>query len=178
MRMRSFLLALLFLAPLAHADNDDSKGKVIDKPVVADTGEKFAELAKHIRDEMASGGRYEFISATDRGKAEADLAAMQDMLTKAGSVESMKPDEKLRLFNAQEHINGILTHSDANRLICERRAPVGTSIPQTTCRTLGEVERQRRATGKYLLDGEGSSDQCRNSHLCNPAEGVSRGSKH
>jgi hypothetical protein len=176
--MRSLLFALMFVVPWAHAgDNDDNKGKVIEKPIMADTPEKFAELSKRIRDAMGNGGRYEFISATDRAKAEVELSTMQDMLSKAGSVDAMKPDERLHLYNAQERVNGILTHSDANRLVCERHAPVGTSIPQTTCRTFGEVERQSRNTDKYLQDQLAFGDKCRNTRLCKSGEGASRGSK-
>ena len=172
MRMRSLLFALMFVVPWAHSgDNDDNKGKVIEKAVASDTPEKFAATAKHIRDEMGSGGRYEFISATERSKADADLGTMQDMLSKAGSVEAMKPEERIRLFNTQEHLNGILTHSDSNRLVCERHAPVGTSIPQTTCKTLGEVELQRRRTNKVLNDAQGFGDVCRNPALCKSSEG-------
>lgn len=160
------LVSIVAFSSLSYAADG-----VIQKPVAADTPEKFAATAKLIHDEMGSGGRYEFISAADRSKADADLGTMQDMLSKAGSVDAMKPEDKVRLFNTQEHLNGILTHSDSERLVCERRAPVGTSIPQTTCRTLGEIERARRNSGKVLQDAQGFGDVCRNPALCRSHEG-------
>jgi hypothetical protein len=174
--MRSSIVHAL-VSIVAFSSSAYAADGALQKPVAADTPEKFAETVKHIHDEMGSGGRYEFISPTERGKADADLGAMQDMLSKAGSVDAMKAEDKVRLFNTQEHLNGILTHSDSERLVCERRAPVGTSIPQTTCRTLGEIERARRNSGKALQDAQGFGDVCRNPALCKSQEG-GKGSSH
>ncbi len=124
----------------------------IEKPVVADTPEKFAATATQIRAEMATGGRYEFIRPDNKGKVEADLNSMAAMLQKAGSVAAMREQEKVQLYNLQEHLNGILTHSDRNRLICEHRPPLGTNIPVTTCKTVAEIERSRRESEKYMQD--------------------------
>jgi hypothetical protein len=126
--------------------------KVVEKPIVADTPEKFAATAAQIRKEMGAEGRYEFIRPDDKAKADADLDAIAAMLQKAGSVSAMAEGDRVQLFNTQEHLNGILTHNDRNRLICERRAPVGTNIPQNTCKTVAEIEKMRRDSQKYMND--------------------------
>jgi len=126
--------------------------KVVEKPVAADTPEKFAEVAAQIRKEMGPDGRYEFIRADDKARANADLDTMAAMLQKAGSVASMPQSDQVQLFNTQEHLNGILTHNDRNRLVCERRAPVGTNIPQNSCKTVAEIEKMRRDSQKYMND--------------------------
>lgn len=126
--------------------------KVVEKPVAADTPEKFAGVAAQIRKEMDAGGRYEFIHTEDKAKADADLDSIAALLQKAGSVSAMPQDERLQLLNTQEHLNGILTHNDRNRLVCERRAPVGTNIPQTTCKTVADIEKARRESQKYMND--------------------------
>ncbi len=136
-----------FCAGLASASD-----KVIEKPVAADTADKFTQTAAGIHAEMGAGGRYEFMRPDDKGKVEADLNTMAAMLQKSGSVASMPQGDQVKLFNTQEHLNGILTHSDSNRLICERRAPVGTNIPINTCKTVGEIEKARRDAQKYMTD--------------------------
>jgi hypothetical protein len=173
--MRSFIVTTL-VSILAFNSLSYAADGVVQKPVAADTPEKFAIAAKEIQGQMSTGGRYEFIRPDDRGKVSADFDTMQGMLNKAGSVDAMKMEDKVRLFNTQEHLNGILVHNDANRLVCERRAPVGTSIPQTTCRTLGEIERSRLATNNYMQNSLANGDICRQP-ICATAEGVSRGSK-
>jgi len=144
------LLSMLVLAlgpALAVAADKD---KVNEKPFVADTSEKFVLVAAEVRDEMKTGGRYEFIRPDNRAKAEADIEKIGSLLQQFGSVDAMNQDQRVQLFNAQENLNGILTHSDSNRLVCERRAPVGTNIPVTTCQTFGEVERSRRSAQDFM----------------------------
>lgn len=173
--MRSFIVTAL-VSIVAFSLSSHAADGVVEKPVAADTPEKFAIAIKQIQAEMSTGGRYEFMRPDDRGKVSADLDTMQGLMSKAGSVDAMKTEDKIRLFNAQEHVNGVLVHNDANRLVCERRAPVGTSIPQTTCRTVGEIERSRLANNKYMQDSLSNGNICRQ-QICATAEGVSRGSK-
>jgi hypothetical protein len=145
--------ALLFAAS-AWAD------KVIEKPVAADTPEKFTETVAEIHDEMNAGGRYEFIRAEDRAKVENDLNAMAALLKKSGSVSAMTQVEKVQLFNTQENLNGILVHNDSNRLVCEHKAPVGTSIPRTTCQTVGEIENTRKASNTMMNQAAQTGSVC------------------
>ena len=126
--------------------------KVVEKPVAADTPEKFAQVSTEIRKEMGPEGRYEFIRADDKAKANADLDAIAAMLQKSGSVSAMAQGDQVKLFNTQEHLNGILTHNDRNRLVCERQKPIGSNIPQNSCKTVAEIEKMRRDSQKYLLD--------------------------
>ena len=139
---------------------------VIENRVAADTPEKFQQVQADIRSDMGSGGRYEFIRPDEKAKVEDDLNIMASMLQKSGSVDAMSQTDKVRLFNTQENLNGILTHSDSNRLVCEHRAPVGTSIPRTTCQTLGEIERSRKATNKTMQDAALIGSVCANPGGC------------
>jgi hypothetical protein len=126
--------------------------KVVEKPVSAETLEKFAHTAAQIREEMGSGGRYEFISSEDGGKVNADLDTLGTLLQKSGSVKSMPQAELTRLFDIQEHLNSILSRADRNRLVCERIAPTGSTIMVRTCRTVGEIEEARRTTQQYIRE--------------------------
>lgn len=126
--------------------------KVAEKPVTADTPEKFAQTAEQVRREMGAGGRYEFIRPDDKAKVGADLSSMAEMLKKSGSVAAMSKDEKVQLFNTQEHLNGILTHSDRNRLVCENTAPTGSNLRRATCLTVGEIETKRQHDQKGIQD--------------------------
>lgn len=145
--IRTVVAGCMFgLANLAIAD------KPVEKPVLADTSARFAEVAQQVRKDMEPDGRYEYIRQDDKDRVESDLHAMQAMLEKNGSVAAMNAQDKVNLFNTQEHLNGILVHNDRDRLVCERRAPVGTNIPTTTCRTFGEIERTRREAQTYMVD--------------------------
>jgi hypothetical protein len=157
---RSVYLLAVLVTVSAGAD------AVKQKPVAADTPDKFAQAVQEIHEQMNPGGRYEFINPDERSRVEADFNAMAAMLQKAGSVEHMTQTEKVQLFNTQEHLNGILTHTDSSRLICEHRAPVGTTIPRTTCQTYGEVEIARRAAKKFLNESSTIGSICTDQKKC------------
>ena len=159
MRVELLLLAAALLVSCAQAAEipaGDTAG-AIDKPVTADTPDKFAVQAAHVRGEMKPGGRYEFIRDADRRRVDLLLNHTASLLDHYGSVAAMHRDTQIELFNTQEEINGILRHNDDMRLVCERRAKIGSNIPETTCRTVGDIERNRRAGNQAILDLNNSS---------------------
>jgi hypothetical protein len=146
--MKRLVMAPCLLALMCGVSFAD---QVIEKPVSADSPEKFAEVAATVHKDMAPGGRYEFIRPDQKGKVETDLNLMMQLLQQSGSVSAMRDDQKVQLFNIQENLNGILTHSDKNRLVCENTAAVGSLLRTSKCRTLGDIERDR-ASSKQVMD--------------------------
>lgn len=147
--MKHLLMAML----VALSGTSAFAEEVVKKPVAAaDTPASLQSVIDSIHAEMAPSKRYEFINPTERRDVDAGFATMMTLMTNAGSVAAMKQPERIKLFNAQEHVNGILTHTDRNRLICERHAKVGTNLPVTDCRTLADVELNRSETQKFVQD--------------------------
>ena len=128
----------------------------------ADTAELFAVTASSIRKDMEKDGRFEFVTPTEKAAANRDIDVMMGLLEKAGAVSEMSMQDKVALFNAQEHLNGILTHSDSERLVCERNSNIGSNIPTTTCRTYGEIQRLRGATQNLLNQAISHDPQLQN----------------
>ncbi|NCT69208.1 MAG: hypothetical protein GXC76_16390 [Rhodanobacteraceae bacterium] len=146
MRVR-FLGLFLSLSMLAT----DALAAPADATVVnARTPDELAAVRAEVVEEMADGGHYEFISKPHREQVEHLFDDMQALLGRKGSVEALSDDERLKLFNLQEQLNGVLTNSDSRRVVCERAAPTGSLIAVKTCRTYGEIERQRREKDRYL----------------------------
>jgi hypothetical protein len=153
MKMSGIVLRLTFVAAFVCAASFAcGKDGVIEKRVEADTPAKFADTQAAIHNEMAPGGRYEFIKPDAKAQVEVDLAAISALLQKSGSVAQMSQPDKVQLFNLQEHVNGVLTHSDGNRLVCEHRPPMGSNIAVTSCKTVAETEKMRRDAQKYSTD--------------------------
>jgi hypothetical protein len=165
---RYFLYAALLLCCVcAYAqDGKTDKNGVLEKPVLADSPDKFAEQTQRIHEDMDAGGRYEFTNPTDRKRVDALLGQMAAALQSAGSVEAMNHDMRITLFNAQEEVNGILKHNDSNRLVCESRAPIGSNILRTTCHTHGQIETAARNTKEGLQEFD-------HSRLCNSSNSAS-----
>ncbi len=147
--MKQYAVVIL----LALAGTSVLADEVVKKPVdAADTPDKLQVAIDSIHAEMAQDKRYEFINPTQRRDVDNDFATMMSLMKNAGSVSAMKEGDRVKLFNAQEHANGILTHSDRNRLVCERRSKMGSNLPVNECSTVADIERNRANSQKFMTD--------------------------
>ena len=141
-------LSLLAVAALASATAFAADTKK-EKPFVADTKAAFTERAIGVREQMARGGRFEFVSDAERAKVDARLDEMSAIF-EHGDVETLPKPQIAALLVAQEDINAILTKRDGRRVICERVKIVGSHMKTMQCITYAEQERGRRATQDAL----------------------------
>lgn len=146
MNRLTMLAAALALAPWAALVPAAHAAPAAAKPLVVQTLNSFEQDSARIRKEMQPGGKYGYISNSERSRVEARLGDMQKLLSEHANAADLDPSDKVALFNAQEEINGILDHNDNNRLVCEHVAPVGSHRPITTCHTYAEIMRQRENT--------------------------------
>lgn len=121
----------------AFAGNDQPIVKAVNKT-------DFATVAAAIRQQVAPGGRWEYTNSSEKEQIDRDLNDMQSLFDKYGAVDQMDNASKMKLFNDQEAVNEILTKRDDDHLICKEEAPLGSLIPKRTCRTYGQIERDRR----------------------------------
>lgn len=110
----------------------------------ANTKADFDAVVQATRHEMKPGERFEFTDQRQRETINQIFTHMQALFDQFGSVDKMPDERKLELFNDQEKINGILTHTDANRLVCRTELPVGSHLPVKHCLTYGEIRRSER----------------------------------
>ncbi|WP_266180730.1 hypothetical protein [Dyella humicola] len=120
--------------------------------VKANTKDQFAAVADHVRQQMGPGGRFEFVDKTEHEKVDGDLANMQSLYDKFGTVDAMDQASKVELYNNQSEVNAILTRRDADREICEQVKPMGSNIPKTVCRTNRQVQQDNDAAHRYMQD--------------------------
>ena len=113
--------------------------------------ETFDMQAARVRQDMDKGGRYEHIKDEDRARVEEGLTFMRDLIVANGSVGAMKEDDRIRLFNRQERINALLTHSESNRITCEKSYQSGSLFRLTTCKSVAE-RAQREQDAKNTLE--------------------------
>lgn len=144
-----FVVAAMLLIPATQV-NARSQPNVDQHPMLVKTLDGFQTDSARIRKDMEAGGKYDNISKRDKARVETLLGDMLKLLQTGVSQSAMSQDDKIALANAQEEINGILSHNDNNRLICRREMPVGSHLPVTTCRTYAEIVQQRRDTQHAL----------------------------
>jgi hypothetical protein len=168
MRTVTLLLAVaLSRIALAAVGGQIEEGKVAEKPVLADTPDSFAQQQNWIENEMRTGGRYEYARPADKQRVKVLLDQMASLLQRAGSVAAMDHATRIDLFNEQEEVNGLLKHNDANRLVCESRAPVGSHIPITHCHTFRQIEETARNTRRGMQEFDHST-LCNGANVENP----------
>jgi len=148
--MKRFVL--MSLVALAAASSIAAKENYKEQAVKADTKEAFTDVATTVRKEMEDGGRYEYVKPKEREQVEQNLNLMGTLFDKYGTVQAMSEDTKVKLFNAQEVVNSILTLRDRDRVICKKDAPLGSHIPVVSCHTYGQAEDARRGTQRQLDD--------------------------
>jgi hypothetical protein len=140
--MVAALLALLAMPALA-------KDKV-EPAVNANSKDAFATVSSWVRGQMEDGGRYSYVTPSERTRVNQRLDQMSGMFDKAPAVEQMSEDDKLKMFNYQEEVNAILAKHDNERVICKNVKPIGSNIPMKQCTTAGEIEARRRGDMQYL----------------------------
>ena len=138
------LFATLLLPALCCAD------AAIDKPVVAQTLDKFENESAAVREGMQPGGVYSFMKEDDRQHVEQRLDEMHKLLQDHAGQQTLSAQDKVSLLNSQEALNALLLQNDNNRLICERGTRTGSRIHITSCRTHGEIM-QREQNDRQLL---------------------------
>lgn len=138
-----------------HATGPNSAMKTTDGPnkaiVNADTKENFEAVAAAIQKQMTPGGRWQFVSPSERTTIDGNFADMRKLYDQYGAVDKMDSDAKLRLAVDQSSINAILTKKDGDRLICESVVPVGSHLPVKTCRTYAQIQGEQRNSQEQLL---------------------------
>jgi uncharacterized protein YlbG (UPF0298 family) len=143
--MVGVLLAGSFMSPaVVHA-------RAVDGAVKAETKADFVAVVAVVKKEMVPGGRYEFVDSSERATIDTNLARMQSMFEKFGTVDAMDKDTKFQLYVDQENVNAILTHRDDRRMVCKSERPIGSIIPKRVCRTYGVVEGDRRNAQEEMI---------------------------
>jgi uncharacterized protein YlbG (UPF0298 family) len=142
--MAGLLLAATAFSPCTAFANAEAAIK-------ADTRADFDAVVAIVKNEMVPGGRYEFVSGGERHTIDSNLAEMQSLFDRFGTVAAMDKDTKFKLYVDQENVNAILTHRDDRRMVCVSERPIGSLIPKRVCRTYGAVERDRQNTQEQLV---------------------------
>ena len=135
-------MALLPLAA-AYASKEETVVKAQNKT-------DFDAMVSAVQQQMAPGGHWEFVNNIERQQIDAGFADMKSLFAKYGTVDQMDSDAKAKLYADQEDINGILTRRDSRKLVCKSERPIGSLLPKRTCRTYGDIQRNRDNSQQFM----------------------------
>ena len=148
------LCKVLLSGVVAVASMNAYAVKQVDPPpaLAADTKEKFDDQAAAIRQQMKSGGYWEFVSGSERTTVERRLDEISQLLGTAHDANGLDAKGKAQVLTAQEEVNAILSKKDGRRLICKSVSPTGSHRKQMECQTYAERERERRDAQNTMRD--------------------------
>lgn len=115
---------------------------------------QFEAVVANIRANLEPGGKYDYVPAADRPHIEEQLNIISSLLANVDSVDQLNQRRKVKLFNAQEKLNGLLLQAEAERMHCQQTKLTGTHRTQTVCLTGKQREEaeetRRRFTNSYV----------------------------
>lgn len=123
-RSMGVLAGLLLATGTATAGGIDG-----GQPFDISTPQSFRDQAAQVR----SGGEYASLSAQDRVRVDGEISAMDALFQRYGNLETMGGEVRVRLYNAQESVNRILTRGQAGTTRCAWAQQTGSHIPRTLC---------------------------------------------
>jgi hypothetical protein len=139
------MAALLALAAMPALAKDQ-----VEPAVNANSKDAFLTVSSWVRGQMQDGGRYSYVTPSERTRVNQRLDEMSGIFEKVPAVDQMSDADKFKMFNYQEEVNGILAKHDNERVICKNVKPIGSNIPTRQCTTAGEIEARRRGDMQYL----------------------------
>lgn len=99
---------------------------------------------------LSRTGRYKDMPAAKRE----ELFALQDKVTKQladrATTTELREQDQIAVFNALEAISAIINQAEDERMICERKRPVGSNRTQTVCMTLAQRNAERESGAEFI----------------------------
>ncbi len=132
-------LVLLSLVPVLASAAPSTDATVTAVGPVLQSMNREEYLAFHRR--LAGSPKFAVLSTRDRRTIQHEQRRIDALLADEPSMDTLNERERIALFNAHEHIVAVLNDDLRSRMVCQRRAPVGTHIKVTECRTVAERDR-------------------------------------
>ena len=141
MKTGAFVLSLLLASTAAFASVDRS---VL---LIDDIRTQQAE----IRDDVeARKAPYDDLSASDRNELLQKQSRMLNMLDGKHSTDELNEQQKTEVFNTLEWIKSVANNSGDERMVCERRAVLGSNRKERVCKTAAQWSEEREAARRAM----------------------------
>jgi hypothetical protein len=130
-------LATLAIAPVGQAASQGNK--TVSLRVENMNREQFLAYHSKLARDLETR-KYEHVSNSSRDKIAESQAKIRQTLEGKASLEQLDSDERVRLFNAHEHVIAVLNDSELDRVVCKRQHQLGSHRPKLQCQTVREQQ--------------------------------------
>lgn len=147
--MRNFYLALsIAVCSMAIAPASVMAKEAFD--LSATSAAEFRQQADALRNELKAGGKYASLSPKDKEQIGKQLEVLQDLYDDREAGKRFGKRDEVKLVNASEEINGLLSGDEDDRLVCQQERRLGTNRTERVCMTVAERRERREEAAKEL----------------------------
>jgi len=105
-------------------------------------------------------GSYKDLSAANRDQLLAEQHRLLGLIEGRRTAEELTEIQARQVNESVENIRGLLAQSDDDRLVCERRARLGSNRKERVCRTVAQIRADHEAA-RNNMDGRGVCEDCK-----------------
>ncbi len=99
----------------------------------------------HLRAMVVAGrGPFKDLNPSDRSALVKSQTRVLELLDGRGSIDELRIDEKVELFNHLQSVKAAVTKAEENRQVCERTRIVGSNRYKLLCMNVGEHRDHKR----------------------------------
>lgn len=138
------LFLALALPMVASADNGELK--------FDDIRSQQAEIRAGL---VARTGRFQDMTPSERTELMNRQTEVLVMIEGKNTPSELNPDQRTKVFNHLEWIEAAINKTADERLICERRATIGSNRKERVCRTEAQLREERERARKQLDNTNG-----------------------
>lgn len=147
--MNRFALAVcVALAAFIPVDARASSDDVFE--LTAESAEQFREQAAGLRAEMSASGKYASLKPDEKARIARQLENLQQLYDGREAGKRFRRNDELKLINASEEINGLLTGTMDDRIVCEQVRKVGSNRAEKLCLSVAERRTRSEEANKDL----------------------------
>jgi hypothetical protein len=151
-RFVSAVALLLALAAPAAFASADSRVLMLDD---------IRTQQHEIRDGVESRtGRYKDLSSVQRSELLSKQARMLETIEGKHSTDDLNDQQKTEVFNTLEWIEAVVNNDGEERMVCERRAILGSTRKERVCKTASQWREEREAA-RNMMDSRGACMDCK-----------------
>lgn len=143
--MKALVLTSMIIAIMTLASNNAmAVAPVVDVP-------KIKQEQQELRQKVLAGkGAYKDIDA----EARLDLLDKQEtvmrLLEGRKSTSELSPPDQVTLVNTLGMIAAIVEKAEDERMVCRREKMMGSNRPETICKTVAQLRREREEANSFL----------------------------
>ncbi|RDZ26784.1 hypothetical protein [Lysobacter silvisoli] len=147
--MKKFVLAALILGALTAP-----------QAFAADYAAQEAQAIRNQQAEIRAGvearsGRYKDMSGETRATLLTKQSEVLRTLEGKQSTAELTEQQKIDVFNSLEWIEAAINNADDERLVCERRAVLGSNRKERVCRTASQMRAERELARRQIEQQKG-----------------------